>query len=255
MYSRWNVKCELYKWTIEVEKQTIAGKCFNFTLDSKRRKLTIWPKRTSMSKSFIANYRDERLFMCKWAIKGECNLSSRCATIVKSRDSDVNATRGKEAQENKCRLPRTPIRKLIYGRGTLHENLYLGKWQHRRSLAERNIYCRLKLWNCLTYKRTDNKAEAGSMVVAVWRNIQIIYDQNRTHESRGGLLPRYVGGIARRTFHPRCIRIYVRIYSKKEEFPRFWISCHSLRWPYITAPLSQRARCLILRREVVHSER
>lgn len=69
------------------------------------------------------------------------------------------------------------------------------------------------------------------------------------HESRGHsrvILPRYVGGIPRRSYvrHPFrdvYIHIYIRTYSKKKELPRFWILCHSLRWPYITAPLSQRA--------------
>lgn len=192
------------------EKQTIAGKCFNFALNSRRRKLTIWPKRTSMSKSFIANYRDERLFMCKWAIKGECNLSSRCATTVESRDGDVNVT---WKRENKCRSLHTPIRKPICDRGTLHENLYSGKWRCRRSLAERSIYCRLKLYGAISrISKRIIKQKLALSVVATWRNIPIIYGQNRTRESRV-ILPRYVGGIARRTIlRPPSISRHICTY-------------------------------------------
>lgn len=110
------------------EKQTIAGKFFNFALASRHR-LAIWPKPASMSKLFIANYRDERLFMCKWAIKGECNPSSRCATIVKPQT--VASTRRERREKIKARWLRLYSQSYLRSWDTLRENLYLASspWQ------------------------------------------------------------------------------------------------------------------------------
>lgn len=245
------------------EKQTIAGKCFNFALDS-RRKLAIWPKRTSMSKSFIANYRDERLFMCKWAIKGECNLSSRCATTVESRDGDVNITRKRKKKE-KINADRLAL---------LFANLSLRSWnitwkslfrqmttQKKKSSRAQHLLSIKAIRGYLAYKRMDNKAEAGSIGrcgLAEYSDYLWSKSDTRVEGDITAVRRRYSA-----THDPTSTihsATYTYVYTlerirRKRILPRSWILCHSLRWPYITAPLPQRARCLILRRELVHSER
>lgn len=129
------------------EKQTIAGKFFNFALASRHR-LAIWPKPASMSKLFIANYRDERLFMCKWAIKGECNPSSRCATIVKPQT--VASTRRERREKIKARWLRlysqSYLRSWDIARKSLFSVSPLANNDTEKDLAERSIYRRLKLY-------------------------------------------------------------------------------------------------------------
>lgn len=138
----------------------------------------------------------------------------------------------------------------------------------RGGLVERSIYRRLKLHRAIfsAYRRTDNKAEAGSIGRCSPAKYSV-YLWTRS-ENRGVILPRYVGDIAAQTHayvHTRALRsrspirdsymCALRRIRRKGSFLGSWILCHSLRWPYITAPLSQRARCLILGRELVHSAR
>lgn len=93
---------------------------------------------------------------------------------VKSRDGGVNATR-----ENKRWLP--PIRKPICNRGS-RKSLFEQMTTQKRSSRAQHLLSIKAIRVYLAYKRTDNKAEAGSIGRCGLADIQIIYGQNWTRE-------------------------------------------------------------------------
>lgn len=113
----------------------------------------------------------------------------------------------------------------------------------------------------LAYQQTDNKAEAGSIGrcdLAEYSDYLWSKSDTRVEGDITAVRRRYSAT------HDLTSSIYFTTYMyvytlerirRKRILPRSWILCHFLRWSYITAPLPQRARCLILRRELVHSER